>query len=312
MVGDKFEVTTWQFGSIHQSKVFVLYPGSKDPMDRDRIGVCLAPGKTRKEAMQRGLDWVAAYKAPDSPDELFPKLFRRWRTIYRTRVDIIDHLFFVIGNGYSWMDGAMVPTSDDDEGERPVEVPPPGSPKYMSDEYFKLPREAQRVIDNAHYHAREEAMPIGPLPDNGAPRNFYPVCHYSGILCIPEDVRPDWLLVAYEAALLLRDRQIPVAPEKKKHGLVDGKLQVLESAVDPHEQARCDANIAYGKKVVAELEAKYPHLKGSVTIKVAPPSETAPADPDDQLDEVSGDDKERVMAMVAEILGRSKEKIETT
>ena len=264
MVGDKFEVVTWQFGSIHQSKVFVIYPGSKDPMDRDRIGVCLSPGKTRKEAMQRGLDWVAAYKAPDSPDELFPKLFRRWKTIYRTRVDIIDHLFFVIGNGYSWLDGAMVSTSDDDRNEeKPKVLPPPGSPEYLSEEFFKLSSKEQRVITDAHYDAEEDALAIGPLPDDGSFRNFYPVCQYSAILCIPDDVRPDWLAVAYEAALMLRDRQMP-APEKKIHGLVEGHVQVLEATVDQREQARCEANIAYGKRVVEELEAKYPHLKANV------------------------------------------------
>lgn len=260
MVGDKLEVVTWRFGSIHQSKVFVIYPGSKDPMDRDRIGVGLAPGKTRNEAMQRGLDWAAAYKAPDSPDELFSKLFRRWKTLYRTRADIIDHLFYVIGNGYSWMDGAIVPTSDEGNEERPVAVAPPGSPEYLSEEFFNLPHAEQRVIAEARYNADEAAMPIGPLPDDGAPRNFYPVCQYSLILCIPDDVRPDWLAVAYEAALMLRDRQIPSAPVKVKHGLVGGKLQVLESPDDMPEPAECRKNIKYGKRVVAELEAKYPHL----------------------------------------------------
>lgn len=206
MVGDKFEVTTWQFGDIHQSKVFVLYSNPRDSFHQGRIGVCLAPGKTRKEAMQRGLDWVAAYKAPDSPDELFSKLFRRWKTIYRTRLDILNQLFFVIGNGYAWVDGAVVPTSEDYE-ERPVAVPPPGSPRFGSPAYYKLPFPQQRVIADAYFDAKEAALPIGPLPDDGQPRNFYPVCHYSEILCIPDDVRPDWLAVAYEAAVALRDRQ---------------------------------------------------------------------------------------------------------
>jgi hypothetical protein len=280
MVGDRFEVVTWPFGSIHQSKVFVTTPGSKS----ERVGVCLPPGKTRKEAMQRGLDWVAAYKAPDSPDELFPKLFRQWRTIYRTRVDIIDHLFFVIGNGYSWLDGAIVPTSDYPE-EPSVPAPPDGSPEVYSDAFFDLSRSEQRVIQEYHYYLREQATPIGPLPDDGAPRNFYPVCHYSAILNIPANVRPEWLLVAYEAALLLRDRQTTVPSYTM-------------------DRARCEENIAYGKRVVDELEAKYPHLKGSVIIKVAPPSET-PTDSDaDDLVEVSGDDVKRVRAMVAEVMKR--------
>lgn len=243
VVNDRFEVVTWKFGSIHQSKVFIHYSKSKDPMDGPSIGMCLAPGKTREEAMRRGLDWVAQYKGPDTPDELFPKLFRRWKTIYRRRADIIDHLFFVIGNGYSWVDGGIVCTSDDgDEEERPVKVPPPGSPEAYSDAFYDLPYPEQKVIQDYHYHLREEAMAVGPIYDDGRAREFYPVCHYSAILLVPDDVRPEWLMVAYEAALMLRDRQarIPMRPE---------------------DQPRCDLNIKYGEKVVADLEAKYPHLK---------------------------------------------------
>lgn len=242
LVADRFEVVTWKFGDIHQCKVYIHYPGSRDPMDGPRIGMCLPPSKTREEAMRRGLDWVAQYKGPESPDELFPRLFRRWKTLFRRRADLLDHLFFVIGNGYSWLDGGIISTLAYEDEERVVTVPPPGSPKAYSGGFYKLPYSEQRIIQDYHHHLLEEAMPVGPLHDDGRAREFYPVSQYSAILCIPEDARPDWLLVAYEAALLLRDRQVR-APRDSNH------------------QARCNKNIEYGEKVVADLEAKYPHLK---------------------------------------------------
>ena len=190
---------TWPFGGIHQCKVFVHYRNPYAPLERERVGVRLPPGRTRAEAMQRGLDWVAVYKGPDSPDDLFAKLYLRWKGLYRTRVDVLSHLFFTNGNGYSWLEGAIVPTYEDDSPrERVRTVAPEGSPEYLSDEYFKLPSDQQRLIAGAFYDAKDDALPVGPVADDGEPRNFYPVCGYALIACIPDDVRPDWLAVAYE------------------------------------------------------------------------------------------------------------------
>jgi len=247
-VHDRFLVTTWGFGSINKSKVFVTYPKSRDPMARDKIGICLAPGKTREEAMQRGISWVEKYRnsgGPESPEKLFPKLFRDWRIIYRNRLDILGHLFFTNGNGYSWLDGAVVANSDGKP--RKSRRLPKGAPKWLSPEFFALKDyRLQDRIQRAHFDREEAKMEIGPLPDDGKPRHFYPICQYSLILCIPDDVRPDWLKVAYEAALCLRDRQDPSPPKYS-----------LEDTTRPLE------NIKHGKRIVAELEAKYPYLKPS-------------------------------------------------
>ena len=250
-VDGRFDVLTWRFGNIHQCKVFVHYSGSRDPSELGRIGMCLRPSKTQKEAMQKGLDWVKQYqtRGPLTPDELFPNLYWDWKTIYRTRLDILDHLFFSIGNGYSWLDGSIVPT---DLGEReeltmsrrfPGVKIPENPPKFGSDECQKLPAKVQLAILETEIDAQEEDLPVGPLPDDGAPRSFYPICQYCNILHIPDDVKPEWLAVAYEAAVALRDRQ---------------SLVPLDGSGDPEQ---CQRNIAYGKEVVAYLEDKYPHLK---------------------------------------------------
>lgn len=241
-VHGRFTVTTWRFGDIHQSKVFVDYPKSRDPVGTE-VGICLRPGKTRKEAMQHGLAWVDTYiKAggPEGPDTLFPKLYRDWRTIYRTRLDIIDHIFFTIGNGYTWLDGGIIATSD----EKPIRVKhPKGAPEFATPEFFALEdHQLQHIIMQAAMDAREEKMVVGPLPDDGKPRHFYPICEYSDVLNTPEDVREDWLKVVYEAAVVLRDRQ----------------------SIEPdgfHDSERCASNREHGRKVVEELEAKYPHLR---------------------------------------------------
>jgi hypothetical protein len=63
-VYERFHVSTWKFGSIHQSKVFIDYEHKIDGQvlnsikNDGSIGICLRPGKTMEEAMQIGLDWI--------------------------------------------------------------------------------------------------------------------------------------------------------------------------------------------------------------------------------------------------------------
>jgi hypothetical protein len=178
-VHDRFLVVTWRFGDIHQSKVFVKYEKSTDQTDGTGIGVCLPPGRSMKEAMQHGLSWVEQYrenKGPEGPDTMFPKLFARWKSIYRTRLDVLDHLFFVIGNGYAWLDGGIICTSGYEEEVPQQEPLPPDAPVYGSEAYYQLgDRRLERRIADAFFDAEDAAKPVGPLPDDGKPRHFYPV-----------------------------------------------------------------------------------------------------------------------------------------
>ena len=247
----RFEVRTWKFGSIHQCVVLVDYEASRDARGDRRVRIGFDPGRTREEAMRRGLEWARNYRAPESPDELFPTLFRRWRQLYRTRADILDQLFFTIGGGYTWLDGAIVSSSLGEE-ELGADAPsidlPPDAPEFLSEGYLALPERERDLIQQAWFREGRENFPVGPVPDDGEPQEFYPVSEYSNLLAIPDDVRPDWLLVAYEAAKLLRDRQT-LNPK---------------NSPDFARGDRCAENRAYGERIARELEEKYPELLSSV------------------------------------------------
>src|SRR5208282_5778818 len=40
--------------------------------------------------------------------------FKNYGDLFPNRVSLLDHIFFVIGNGYDWLDGAVVSISGDD------------------------------------------------------------------------------------------------------------------------------------------------------------------------------------------------------
>lgn len=123
-VDERFHVSTWKFGSIHQSKVFIDYEHLMDGKHTDSIkcdgsvGICLRYGKTMKEAMQIGLDWIEEFKdkGPASVERVFKDSWEYWPTLYPNgnRIAVIDHILFVIGGGYNWVDGAIMCTSPHD------------------------------------------------------------------------------------------------------------------------------------------------------------------------------------------------------
>jgi len=242
-VTDRIRAVTRPCGDIHQCKLFIDYPLSRDKMDRGSVGICLTHRHTRDDAMTHSVEWALklAKGEYDGPEARFAQLFREWPTLFRTRLDIIDHTFFVIGNGETWLDGCVV-------NENPE--------SYEENQAQKIrEREVRRAkvvdgtiteIDRIYEQTEKEgeALPIGPRPDDGQPRNFYPVCEYSLILEVPDDVRDEWLAVAYEAAVLLRDRT---------KGWV-GKDGIESQAI---ADKRAESNRQYGAQVIAELRERF-------------------------------------------------------
>ncbi len=112
VVRERFRVTTWKFGSIHQSKVLVRYAHAH-AHDGGEVGMCLPACRTRGAAMRQGLAWVERYVREGAPsvDAVFRDCFQNYPQLYRTRASVLEHIFFVIGNGYDWLDGAIVVTS---------------------------------------------------------------------------------------------------------------------------------------------------------------------------------------------------------
>ena len=261
----RYRLVTWRFGSIWQScvevhpAVTVLTDKDDDLTAREDYGwMCLRPGKTMNEAMKHARDWCD-HERTHTVENVFRDCFVNFKTLFRTRRDVINQLFFVNGNGYEWIDGCLVASHESDPPEerkldrlRQRESQAKRlQERFSTDEAkatLKLMQEIEDKID-----AEEDAMPIGPISEKQAleerkkgffrtscvhPSNFYSVCQYARINHIPADVQPDWLEMAYEAAKLLSEEQF------------------CEHCTDYVNRE----HPAIGKKLIAELESRFPQL----------------------------------------------------
>jgi hypothetical protein len=101
------------------------------------------------------------------------------------RFDILNHLFFVIGNGYDWVNGRLV--ASESPNSRDIFYQ---NQKLSRQDFLKKLGE-QDFIPN-------EALKAGKLPPKTQVK-AYPISEYSRINTIPDDVQPEWLDLAREA-----------------------------------------------------------------------------------------------------------------
>lgn len=176
----RFTIKVWRFGSIYQCNVFVEYEygtqfwGSITPAT-PAVRFCLPSSEKWYQAMKVGTSFVARiekYGFPDS-SKVFDYLCDKYRCLYQYRLDILNYLFCV--GGYDWLDGQLVDTS--------------------------LFYKQKSDLDDF-----DLSFEKGPLKDNGMNYSFHPLSKYSNIINVPDDVNDDWLKLAYETAILLRDR----------------------------------------------------------------------------------------------------------
>lgn len=209
----RFHLVTWEFGSIHQAKVIIEYPhtwrqhrvqGHEGPVNS--FGVGLAPGQTAQEAKDRMVAWVREYqeKGPDTPSETEERCFREYPTLYKTRLDVIESLWFEgPGNGYDWLDGAVFYF----DREPPIR-------SQLEDNLDKMLAIEKQIWDLLPENAKAEHPELKPeppepterpLPDDGKPQDFRwdSKCR---LLTIPPDLRPEWRVSAIEAATVLSTR----------------------------------------------------------------------------------------------------------
>lgn len=245
IINDKLTALTREFGDIYQAAVYIKYnhliEGKEHNRFSDRDGLCISLryGRTREQAMQHCFDWVAQYQVNGVPtsEEAFQDCYKYYPDLFPNRAAVLDHWFFVSGNGYGWLDGSIVDTS-------------PGDRELGPSEHMK---EMSRVIKEIEEQLAElgcliEKDPPGILWEK-PPYAFYYVSEYSKICNVPDDVKPEWLALAYEAALLLRDHSGVPNVKSKRYNF--GKEEV----------ERQEENRKIGADIVRQLERRFPHVK---------------------------------------------------
>ena len=240
-------VMTWKFGEIHQCVVDIQNPGAKIG-DETRIG--FAYTGSADSSLEKGIVWAEEFEKGkiSSVEGVFADCFDHWPTLYQTRTDVINHLFFTIGGGYDWINGGIINTGPEDhlESRARDERRKEQSKKRLTaiealdgEDNTKLREKLTRLL------VREEDPAKGPHPEDDGPRAFYPACEaYSNICRVPDDVQDDWLKLSYEAALMLRDRSKAIPEDERAPPTQDEINRQIE-------------NVKLGTKVVKDLEKRF-------------------------------------------------------
>lgn len=119
-------------------------------------------------------------------------------TLFKTRGDVLHHLFCIIGNGYRWHKGELVHMFPEDdqpwtaENQRKSFAHMGGHADILKEITEKRVKENQAVVDNID----------AAVQDLTFTRSIYPQETTAFLFNIPADVTPDWASAAEEAKTL--------------------------------------------------------------------------------------------------------------
>lgn len=144
------------------------------------------------------------------------QMFDEYPSLFSTRQECYNFLFCVIGNGYEWERGQIVRIGDSEEDRNiqmweEMDYADEAKPKAVQSETNIA--EKRKEDEELHNLKRENDLKDG-LPDIGSydpeKHHWYPLCEYSLINNVPEDVRPDWKAAVEECKEMLRKDGIEV------------------------------------------------------------------------------------------------------
>jgi len=160
------------------------------------------------------------------------KSMREYPSLFYNRTQVIEHLFLVIGNGGDWVNGQIKFCDDRARYHRrkfqdPREVIRPYRDVKTEIAWKKLigervdEFEIRFLKEHVKEHNRQTKLiveNVKTLSKLHVPQaDYYPICEYSAIIDMPDDVRVDWLKGALEAAgLVLKTKNTQNHKEIKK------------------------------------------------------------------------------------------------
>jgi hypothetical protein len=190
----------------------------------------------------------------------YPSLYKD-TTWEKSRLKVLDHLFLVNGNGYEWYDGYLVDKHDNTSSKK--KLPKYGKQKYTwrpDDSWFstKLYRdynwspEILEVIKND-----EKFKDLAFIEEaSGYTAKPYPVSEYSAICTAPDNIRPDWLAGAIEAAEWAKNFYSGPPAQVMTAGFIQ-ESGISEKSVKNHIDKRLELTC----KALTRLKALEPKLK---------------------------------------------------
>lgn len=138
--------------------------------------------------------------------------------LYPTRKHALDYLFCVIGNGFEWKNGELMTRCeylDRWQPRKPIEHAEPS--KLISNIYASRLERYNRMKEREDGKKGEASLKRLEFLLNYDPnQKWSPLCEYSKIFNIPDDIKPDWLELVNETKELLKQDGIDIEEEEKK------------------------------------------------------------------------------------------------
>ena len=128
-------------------------------------------------------------------------MFDEYPDLFATRKDCYNFLFCTNGNGYEWKRGQVVECEDYDERI-------PDIIKAEEADYAKPRPKAYQTKENIRKMEEWRRKMKRLLPNEKL--DWYPVCKYSLIKCVPMNVRPDWSEALVECKMMMEQDGIDV------------------------------------------------------------------------------------------------------
>ena len=155
------------------------------------------------------------------PERTLQKMYNEYPNLFPVRQRALDHLFCVIGNGYSWHKGEVVHDNDlyiwDNNIERfiidpdyKIDEEPDiiSTPPKTEKEYMKEKEEWRMLLATMrHRHHPETSIEEHYKELEHNFHKWYPLSkEHSLIYTVPDDVTPEWKALVEECKeLLLKD-----------------------------------------------------------------------------------------------------------
>jgi hypothetical protein len=190
----------------------------------------------------------------------YPSLHKD-ENFHKSKLKVLDHLYFVIGNGFRWKNGQLVELSFGTREPRIIVT-------HLPEEFFtdyKILRKDRHGIPN--YSIENGFLKETRWWEENSyyPVHFYPLCeNYSNVFLIPDNVKKDYMegaiFVTAEAKKFYTEM---LTVEKTKESYRDywktrlGKFEKEPFALDRIVDATMNRNAETELELINKLENKY-------------------------------------------------------
>lgn len=191
-VRGRFTFLVWKFGDNWQNCVEIDYPYASS-LNGDAPYISQQLKKTLNGAMQNIARWADLYEklGPPTYEESYMQAVER-HPMYRTEEEFLDQLFYTIGNGYCWLDGALVVK----EGHLPEYEGDSIWHESSNKSYLEEDQIRRRRLLGPLYEQMKDIFDRDREPN----LKVYPADEkYSKMFFVPDDVKEDWLNAAHLA-----------------------------------------------------------------------------------------------------------------